>query len=160
MHEPDGAHAEYVDAHRRTKAEIQPAMEGVLDSEGEGSAGRELWRRDFKCLQVATTRDGWQLDTYLIRKSGGILRLYRGIGLGRNQRRVASVDLAARTICTHDRRITCHRHGAATVTLASWVTRQKACGGRQRGPEDHNRQHQHRAFSVPIHGVRVSTLNC
>jgi hypothetical protein len=31
---------------------------------------------------------------------------------------------------------------------------------RRSGPEDHYRQHQQRAFSAPIHGVKLPSRNC
>jgi hypothetical protein len=50
------------------------------------------------------------------------------------------------------------RHGAATIGLAGMSDDQQAGGRRHRGPEDHNRQHQQRAFSAPMHDEQVSSL--
>jgi hypothetical protein len=53
VHEPGGTPAVRMGAQRRTKAQIQLAKEGVLDSEGEGSAWWEFRRRGLERICVS-----------------------------------------------------------------------------------------------------------
>ena len=50
--------------------------------------------------------------------------------------------------------------GATAIGQARMPYAQQAGGRRHCGPEDHNRQHQQRAFSAPIHGVQVPKVYC
>ncbi len=145
---------------RRTKAQVQPAMEGVLDSKCEGAAWWELRRRRFERIPVHGTCSARRFEASLMRHGGQFLRLHWRIWRDRNNGGRASLDLAARSIHAHstDRAILCH--AAAAIGLARLPCAQQAGRRRHRGPEDHNRQHCHRALSAPIHGATTPNLYC
>lgn len=79
----------------RTKAQVQPAKEGVLDSECKGAARRKLRRRRFKIIPVTAARSGRQFHTCLMRCNGQLLRLPQGERSDRSNSGVVPVDLAA-----------------------------------------------------------------
>jgi hypothetical protein len=93
--EPGGALAVRKSARDRTKAQVQPAKEGVLDSECESAARREFRRRRFKSIPVTAARSGRQFQTHRMRYSGQLLRLPNRERSDRSIGGVVPVDLAA-----------------------------------------------------------------
>ena len=93
----------------------------------------------------------------LMRQQRESLRLLRRIWRNRSDSRIGATHLAARAVSSQ-----LHRVAVANAVTADWLARlssgQKARSRRNRGPEGHNHQHQQHAFSVPIHGVRLSSL--
>ena len=83
-----------VGAHKHTKAQVQPAKEGVLDSECEGAARRKL-RRRCVYITVRGTMSGEEFQTNLMWNQGQILRLLRGVWRDRRYGGALSLDLAA-----------------------------------------------------------------
>jgi hypothetical protein len=67
--EPGGASAVRIRVRERTKAQVQPAKEGVLDSECEGAARRKLWRR-FVYICVRGAMGVWRFQTSLMWNHG------------------------------------------------------------------------------------------
>ena len=53
-----------------------------------------------------------------------------------------------------------HQPGLHLRAFSSAMHRKQTGGSRYCGPKDHNRQHQQRAFSAPIHSERIPGLNC
>lgn len=82
-------------AQGRTKAQIQPAKEGVLESECERAARWELRRRRFKCIPVSGAGIGRRLFASLMRPIGQLLRLHWGVLRNRSNCGGLAVDLAA-----------------------------------------------------------------
>ena len=69
MLEPGGALAFRIGERECTKAQVQPAMKGVLDSECEGVARRKL-RRRCVCIPVRGTVSGQQFQASVMRNQG------------------------------------------------------------------------------------------
>ena len=95
MLEPWRAFALRYGARGRTKAQIQPAKEGVLESECERAARRELRRRRFKCIPVSGAGIGRRLYASLMRYIGQLLRLHWRGQPNRSDGGGLVVDLAA-----------------------------------------------------------------
>jgi hypothetical protein len=93
--EPGGALEARISARERTKAQVQPAKEGVLDSECKGAARREFRRRRFKSIPVPAARSGRQFHTCLMSYNGQLLRLPKRERSDRSIGGVVPVDLAA-----------------------------------------------------------------
>ncbi len=93
MLEPGCALATRVSAQRHTKAQVQPAKEGVLDSECEGAARRKLRRR---CVDIPMhgVLSIWQFRTSLMDNQGQILRLLSGIWVDRGNSGSLPLNLA------------------------------------------------------------------
>lgn len=83
-----------VGAQRHTKAQVQPAKEGDLDSECEGAAGRKLQRRRVY-VPVRGAVSGDEFQTNLMWNQGQILCLLRGVCRDRRHSRVFPLDLTA-----------------------------------------------------------------
>lgn len=73
MLEPDCAFASRIGAQRHTQARIQPVKEGVLDSECEGAARRELQRRRVEWVDVRNNRNCSRFQTSLMRDKDQLL---------------------------------------------------------------------------------------
>ena len=69
---PGRAFTTRMSARRQTKASIQPAKEGVLESEYGATARRKLWRL-FQSILEPRNRSGGQLQTGLMRHKGQFL---------------------------------------------------------------------------------------
>lgn len=118
MIEPSGAFAPREGARDRTKAQVQPAKEGVLDSECEGAARREFLRRRFKSIPVTAARSGRQFHAGLVWNQGQFLRMLCGVLRNRSNGRVLPLELAAWTACAHPGRVTSLRHRSTAIGLA------------------------------------------
>lgn len=95
MLEPWRTFALHNRAQERTKAQIQPAKEGVLDSECERAARWELQRRRFKCIPVPGAGSGRRLNASLIRHKSQLLRLLWRVRRNRSGGGSLPMDLAA-----------------------------------------------------------------
>jgi len=93
--EPGGALAVRKSARDRTKAQVQPAKEGVLDSECESAARREFRRRRFKSIPVTAAWSGRQFQTGLVRYNGQLLRMPNRERWDRSNSGIVPLDLAA-----------------------------------------------------------------
>jgi hypothetical protein len=113
--EPGGALSVRIGVRVRTKARVQPAKEGVLDSECEGVARRKLRRR--RCNRVSVpgaTRDG-QSRISQMRSQDQFLHMLCGV-LGRwSDSQVLPVELAAWTGCAHPKRVTSLRRRVTAI---------------------------------------------
>ena len=69
------AFAMQIGMQRHTKAQVQPAKEGVLDAECKDAARRELRRRRFKRIRVPGARSGRQFHNSLLLHHGQFLRM-------------------------------------------------------------------------------------
>lgn len=83
-----------VGAQKHTKAQVQPAEEGVLDSECEGAARRKL-RRRFVGVPVCGDMTDWYFHSTLMGNHGQILPVLSGVLRNRRYSRALSPDLAA-----------------------------------------------------------------
>ena len=127
-----------IKAQRHTKAQVQPAIEGVLDSECEGAARWEFRRRRFKSIPVTAARSGGQFHTGLMWNQRQFLCMLRGVLRDRSNGGVLSLELAAWTARAHFKRATSLRHRATAVGLTRIPQTEQARGHRRCGPEDHN----------------------
>lgn len=94
MLEPAGALAVRIGVRDRTKAQVQPAKEGGLNSECEGAARRKL-RRRCVCIPVDGSIRGRQFQTSLIGNLGQFLRMLSGVWRDRSYSRVPPLHLTA-----------------------------------------------------------------
>jgi hypothetical protein len=81
--------------------------------------------------------------------------IFKGIRQCCDNNGAASVHLAARIFGAHSGR-SAILHGTATGGPRICIARQQAGGGRHRGPKDHHRQQQKRAFSANRHSFQIT----
>ena len=94
MLEPGGALAVRLSVRERTKAQVQPAKEGVLDSECKGAAGRKL-RRRCVYIPVRGAMSSRQFHTSLMWNQGEFLCMLSGVRGDRNNSGVLPLKMAA-----------------------------------------------------------------
>jgi len=148
-------------ARRHTKAQVQPAKEGVLDSEYGDTARREFGRRRFQRIPARRALRGRRLEIGPGWHECQSLRMLRRGLSNRSDCRILAAGLAARAIRCRSCRSAWHRHvhGAAAGVLSCRAHGKQTGRHGHRGPKNHNRQHQQRAFSAPVHRVKVPSLN-
>ncbi len=123
-----------IGARRRTKAKVQPAKEGVLDSEYEDAARRELRRLDFESIAPCVTARDERRQAARIGNDRRLLGVVKRKRRSRSDGGDCSADLAARRIHAD----TAHRASLSHIATAggprAGLHHEHTSGGRHRSP--------------------------